>query len=81
MATALASVAKLGTLEFETLLVGHGDPIVGGASDLVAAFEPVLSAWPCPRIRQPAACAPRADEEREEDVVSAASGTAIVIVD
>jgi glyoxylase-like metal-dependent hydrolase (beta-lactamase superfamily II) len=40
MATALASVAKLGTLEFDTLLVGHGDPIVGGASDLVAAFEP-----------------------------------------
>ena len=40
MATALASVAKLGTFEFETLLVGHGDPIVTGASDLVAAFKP-----------------------------------------
>ena len=40
MATALASVAKLGTLKFETLLVGHGDPIVGGASDLVAALDP-----------------------------------------
>jgi glyoxylase-like metal-dependent hydrolase (beta-lactamase superfamily II) len=40
MATALASVAKLGTLRFDTLLVGHGDPIVGSASDLVAAFDP-----------------------------------------
>ena len=40
MATALASVERLGTLQFETLLVGHGDPIVGGASDLVAAFDP-----------------------------------------
>lgn len=38
MATALESVAKLGTFKFETLLVGHGDPIVGGASDLVAKF-------------------------------------------
>lgn len=40
MDAALASVAKLGTFEFETLLVGHGDPIVGGASDLVAAYQP-----------------------------------------
>jgi glyoxylase-like metal-dependent hydrolase (beta-lactamase superfamily II) len=40
METALESVAKLGTFKFETLLVGHGDPIVGGASDLVAAFKP-----------------------------------------
>ena len=40
MDAALASVAKLGTFEFETLLVGHGDPIVSGASDLVAAYEP-----------------------------------------
>ena len=40
MHAALASVAKLGTFEFETLLVGHGDPIVGGASDLVAAYQP-----------------------------------------
>jgi glyoxylase-like metal-dependent hydrolase (beta-lactamase superfamily II) len=40
METALASVAKLGTFQFETLLVGHGDPIVSGASDLVAAFKP-----------------------------------------
>ncbi len=40
MDAAVASVAKLGTFEFETLLVGHGDPIVGGASDLVAAYQP-----------------------------------------
>jgi len=40
MDAALASVAKLGTFEFETLLVGHGDPIVGGASDLVATYKP-----------------------------------------
>ncbi len=40
MDAAVASVAKLGTFEFETLLVGHGDPIVGGASDLVAAYRP-----------------------------------------
>jgi glyoxylase-like metal-dependent hydrolase (beta-lactamase superfamily II) len=40
MDAALASVARLGTFEFDTLLVGHGDPIVGGASDLVAAYKP-----------------------------------------
>ena len=40
MDAAVASVAKLGTFEFETLLVGHGDPIVSGASDLVAAYQP-----------------------------------------
>lgn len=40
MENALASVAKLGTFEYETLLVGHGDPIVSGASDLVAAYKP-----------------------------------------
>jgi glyoxylase-like metal-dependent hydrolase (beta-lactamase superfamily II) len=40
MATALESVAKLGTFQFETLLVGHGEPIVSGASELVAAFKP-----------------------------------------
>ena len=40
MGAALASVAKLGTFEYETLLVGHGDPIVSGASDLVAASQP-----------------------------------------
>jgi glyoxylase-like metal-dependent hydrolase (beta-lactamase superfamily II) len=37
-AAAEASVAKLGALPFETLLVGHGDPIVSGASAQVAAL-------------------------------------------
>ena len=36
MATARASVIKLGALTFETLLVGHGDPIESGAAGLVA---------------------------------------------
>ena len=40
MAAALASVEKLGTFEYQTLLVGHGDPIMAGASDLVAAYQP-----------------------------------------
>lgn len=35
---AAASVAKLGALRFETLLVGHGEPITDGASALVAAL-------------------------------------------
>lgn len=38
MDEALASVAKLGALEFETLLVGHGDAIETGASAMVAAL-------------------------------------------
>ncbi|HET9085451.1 MAG TPA: MBL fold metallo-hydrolase [Candidatus Limnocylindrales bacterium] len=38
MDQALASIRKLGTLTFETLLVGHGDPILEGASARVAAF-------------------------------------------
>lgn len=38
MATASASVAKLGALTFETLLVGHGEPIESGASAAVAAL-------------------------------------------
>lgn len=38
MVEALASVAKLGTLRFETLLVGHGDPITSGASAQVRAL-------------------------------------------
>lgn len=38
MTVALASVDKLAALRFETLLVGHGDPITEGASDLVAAL-------------------------------------------
>ena len=70
MDAAVASVAKLGTFEFETLLVGHGDPIVSGASDLVAAVPARLTRPATirqgPRIRQPAACAPRADEERRD---------------
>ena len=36
MDEARRSVAKLGELTFETLLVGHGDPIEGGASAAVA---------------------------------------------
>lgn len=36
MDTAMVSIGKLGKLQFETLLVGHGDPIEAGASDLVA---------------------------------------------
>jgi glyoxylase-like metal-dependent hydrolase (beta-lactamase superfamily II) len=38
MDTAKASVAKLGALAFETLLVGHGEPIEAGASAAVAAL-------------------------------------------
>jgi glyoxylase-like metal-dependent hydrolase (beta-lactamase superfamily II) len=38
MDTALASVAKLGELSFETVLVGHGDPVTSGASAQVAAL-------------------------------------------
>jgi len=38
MDEAMRSVAKLGDLHFETLLVGHGDPIETGASGLVAAL-------------------------------------------
>ena len=33
-----ASVVKLGKLAFETLLVGHGDPILTGASGQVRAL-------------------------------------------
>jgi glyoxylase-like metal-dependent hydrolase (beta-lactamase superfamily II) len=38
MATAMASVAKLATFPFDTLLVGHGDPIEGDASAMVGAL-------------------------------------------
>jgi glyoxylase-like metal-dependent hydrolase (beta-lactamase superfamily II) len=38
MDQALVSVAKLGALTFGTLLVGHGDPLEGGASEAVAAL-------------------------------------------
>jgi hypothetical protein len=34
----MASIAKLGTLPFETLLVGHGDPIEAGAAARVRAL-------------------------------------------
>ena len=35
-AAAKATIAKLGALRFETLLVGHGDPITSGAAAQVA---------------------------------------------
>jgi glyoxylase-like metal-dependent hydrolase (beta-lactamase superfamily II) len=38
MDEAKRSVAKLGTLRFETLLVGHGEPVLSGASAEVAAL-------------------------------------------
>lgn len=38
MDLAKQSIVKLGGLTFETLLVGHGDPIAGGASAAVAAL-------------------------------------------
>jgi glyoxylase-like metal-dependent hydrolase (beta-lactamase superfamily II) len=38
MDQAIASIVKLGGLTFETLLVGHGEPIEGGASAAVAAL-------------------------------------------
>ena len=36
MDLALEAIVKLGGLTFETLLVGHGEPIESGASALVA---------------------------------------------
>jgi glyoxylase-like metal-dependent hydrolase (beta-lactamase superfamily II) len=38
MNQAKQSIAKLGRLAFDTLLVGHGEPLVGGASAAVAAL-------------------------------------------
>ena len=38
MDEAKRSIAKLGGLPFDTLLVGHGEPLVGGASAAVAAL-------------------------------------------
>lgn len=38
MAVAKQSIVKLGAMSFETLLVGHGEPIEGGASAAVAAL-------------------------------------------
>ena len=46
MDEALRSVAKLAALDFETLLVGHGEPIESGAPALIGDF---LAA--CPRER------------------------------
>jgi glyoxylase-like metal-dependent hydrolase (beta-lactamase superfamily II) len=40
-AAARASIAKLAGLRFETLLVGHGEPILTGASAQVAALAAV----------------------------------------
>lgn len=42
MEVAGQSVIKLGSYQFETLLVGHGDPIESGASALVAALGATL---------------------------------------
>ncbi len=41
--TANMSVQRLAELQFETLLVGHGDPLVGGASAAVADLAASLS--------------------------------------
>ncbi len=38
MALANESVKKLAALQFETIVFGHGDPVVGGASDQVEAL-------------------------------------------
>ena len=38
MDEAMASIARLGSLAFETLLVGHGEPIESGAAALVKAL-------------------------------------------
>ena len=38
MEAALASIVKMGALRFETLLVGHGEPIESGAASLVRAL-------------------------------------------
>ena len=38
MAEARRSIARLGALAFDTLLVGHGEPITSGAAGLVAGL-------------------------------------------
>jgi glyoxylase-like metal-dependent hydrolase (beta-lactamase superfamily II) len=38
MSSALESVAKLAGFEYEVALFGHGEPLLGGASDAVAAL-------------------------------------------
>ena len=42
MDTANESVKKLGALSFDTVVFGHGEPVRGGASDLVAALAATL---------------------------------------
>ena len=42
MAAANASIRKLATLSYESLVVGHGDPIETGASEAVAALADTL---------------------------------------
>jgi glyoxylase-like metal-dependent hydrolase (beta-lactamase superfamily II) len=43
-AAAKASIAKLGTLRYETLLVGHGEPILSGASPRSRRWRPRANA-------------------------------------
>lgn len=43
IATADISIAKLATLAFDTVVFGHGEPVVGGASEQVAALSASLS--------------------------------------
>lgn len=42
METAIESARRIGALEYDTILFGHGDPIEGGASQLVAALADTL---------------------------------------
>jgi len=42
VATADLSIAKLATLSFDTVVFGHGDPVVGGASQQVATLSASL---------------------------------------
>jgi glyoxylase-like metal-dependent hydrolase (beta-lactamase superfamily II) len=56
LAEALRSVAKVASLDFETLLVGHGEPIESGASQLVREF---VEACSLERILDPAESACR----------------------
>lgn len=42
MALANESIKKLAALEFETVVFGHGDPVLGGASEQVAALAASL---------------------------------------
>lgn len=42
MAAAIASAVKLGTYEYDSVVFGHGDPVVGDASRQVAALAATL---------------------------------------